>query len=297
MILSRLVAWAFDVFCWYFYLQLIISVFFTAFKASSNMDYKAREQTWLTQLNDVFCDDPGVLPMGNGRDKQDIFNKLKDVLNKRMRTWWNRAFLNKYLEKGLIPRGLRVQVFPSFEVDDLTFRQKWEDLATTCSRGFMELLVSNNQTTLENLDKDIVELQNQLKQDLSNEGLVKFNTELENEFVKWEKNICENKSKKFQRDISDQQSNMVYRWNKKPYHARGPSRARSASTISVTSSEGSNRSHPKYYDLRNSGFNRERQATKCKTSQVNQQNKKKRRVWSYKRFTPLLKEINLEKIT
>ncbi|XP_077118764.1 uncharacterized protein LOC143774874 [Ranitomeya variabilis] len=192
-----------------------------------------------------------------------------------MRTWWNRAFLNKYLERGLIPRGLRVQVFPSFEVDDEVFRKRWEELADTCSRGFMGLLSQLNQVAIEGMDKEIDEIQTKLQQDVPSETLSAFNTELEQEFTKWEKNISENKAKKFQRDIGDLQTNTVYKWNRKTYRSRGSSRARSASTISLASSEESIKTRPRYYDLRNSGLNREKKSERPKNTNNYQQNNKK----------------------
>ncbi|XP_073503969.1 uncharacterized protein [Phyllobates terribilis] len=205
------------------------------------MDYKAREVTWLSKVNGIICDEPTLVLNKGNKDTQEMIERLKGLLLKRTRIWWNRAFLGKYREKNLIPRGLRVQVFPSFEIRDECFRQKWEEAATSCSLTFLGLLSQLNSECITEMDGEIEELQKNLQETLDKEALSKLNQELETSFTKWETEIYESKTNKFQRDIRDLSQNNIYRWRRR---SRGGKKTkysdlkpRSNSIISQTSGE------------------------------------------------------------
>ncbi|XP_056408622.1 uncharacterized protein LOC130313384 isoform X3 [Hyla sarda] len=200
------------------------------------MDFKARELVWLTQINEVFSDNPVILN-ANGQNVQKQIIKLKNLLYKRTKLWWNKNFLENYLSKGIIPRGLRVQVFPSYPVDDPIFKNKWEEHANKCSRGFMKLLVLANSSSLNDLEKEIEVLQNDIKKNLSSAELEKVNIELEQQYLKWETEISAMKKKKYQRDNMDVQLNRVYRWRQVRDRTQIPLRSRSSSVVSLSSTD------------------------------------------------------------
>lgn len=66
------------------------------------------------------------------------------------------------MSNKLIPRGLRVQVFPSFGLDDNPFNQKWEDICKNCAFAFMSLIIEHNTLTLNEISKQIEDLDIQL---------------------------------------------------------------------------------------------------------------------------------------
>ncbi|XP_056427508.1 uncharacterized protein LOC130368175 [Hyla sarda] len=200
------------------------------------MDFKARELVWLTQINEVFSDNPVILN-ANGQNVQKQIIKLKNLLYKRTKLWWNKNFLENYLSKGIIPQGLRVQVFPSYPVDDPIFKNKWEEHANKCSRGFMKLLVLANSSSLNDLEKEIEVLQNDIKKNLSSAELEKVNIELEQQYLKWETEISAMKKKKYQRDNMDVQQNRVYRWRQVRDRTQIPLRSRSSSVVSLSSTD------------------------------------------------------------
>ncbi|XP_075175138.1 uncharacterized protein LOC142246016 [Anomaloglossus baeobatrachus] len=172
----------------------------------------AREITWQTKLEQVFNDDSENVVTSNSRETDGLIERLKFSLSQKTRVRWNKAFMERYLSKGLIPRGLRIQVFPSFNVDNDDIRKEWEDLATNCSRSFMNLLVKINLETLSRLNIEIEDLKKDLSSRLSEESIRKLNEDLEKSFSKWEKDVIEIKTKKYKRDFGDFKSNSVYRW-------------------------------------------------------------------------------------
>ncbi|CAJ0936767.1 unnamed protein product [Ranitomeya imitator] len=202
------------------------------------MDFRARDRTWRAQLNEVFHESTEGGSDGPTRELQEVITRFKDLLRRRTRIWWNYEFLDKYIQKDLIPRGLRIQVFPSFPVDDEEFRGKWEDLTNTCSRGFMVLLKQMNQKFLDLIENEIDGLQATLHKDMTGDALKKLNDEVDVELRRWAKEIQASKAKKFQRDIQDKQHSRVYRWQNPSGRARTrsrngfQSRSRSTSTRS-----------------------------------------------------------------
>ncbi|KAM4030905.1 uncharacterized protein ACNLHF_018486 isoform 1-T1 [Anomaloglossus baeobatrachus] len=220
---------------------LLFSVLFTA-HSHNTMNFKAREEAWLCQINDMLKGDSTLVLDTSGTGAKEYFNKMKELLRKKTRTWWNCTFLQRYVEMGLIPRGLRVQVFPSFVVDNEVFKNRWENAATTCSRQFLELLIDLDKESLKTLEVEIIELYNNMEKNLTPAALKKCNEDLDTEVDIWGKEIQGRKIQKLQRDLEDKQSNKMYRWrNKKershPYYRPGFNRSRSGSMTSCTSGE------------------------------------------------------------
>ncbi|XP_073423441.1 uncharacterized protein [Dendrobates tinctorius] len=195
------------------------------------MDYKASELTWLGKINQVFNNGADA-QYSNGHSKVDFDNSIKQLLSKRTRLWWNMRFLENYITKQLIPRGLRIKIIPSYPVDDENFIKTWEELCNDTSRKFMEMLIDSNKKTLIELDRHLDELLKQAKSDLSAEQFQEMNGSMDKFVETIVKNIQETQLNKYNRDLKDFQSNNVYRWRKSKQN-RGF--LRTPSTSSVTS--------------------------------------------------------------
>lgn len=209
-------------------------------QTAGSMDLKARERSWLLQLDQVFKDESTVSGLTVRGRISETQNSLKNLLHKRLKVWWNKAFLEKYLQRNLIPRGLRIQVFPSFPIVDETFTTRWEEVCTNSSCKFMTLLIGHNKQVLEQLEKDIESLQKQLSENSTPEANEIFNKALEKQFDIWEKEIREIKTKKFSRDLNDLQQKRMYRWHQN----RPRKRMSRTSSFSSASSGGETNDRP-----------------------------------------------------
>ncbi|XP_075699620.1 spectrin beta chain, non-erythrocytic 5 [Rhinoderma darwinii] len=216
---------------------IVVSVFFTAAGSQHPMDFRVRDQSWLIQLDEIFKEDSSLFLNTSGRDCRELSSRLRNLFNQRTKIWWNKAFLEKYLTRKLIPRGLRVEVFPSFDTDNDDFRKKWEKLSDNCSKGYMELLVLSNQSTLIEIEKNIEEIQAILKAELSSVALDKVSEDLNKDLEKWEKDICTVKAGKFQWDVQDYQQHRVYKWCMGRDWSRSKIQSRSSSMSSYTSAD------------------------------------------------------------
>ncbi|XP_056416143.1 uncharacterized protein LOC130357474 [Hyla sarda] len=209
------------------------------------MDYKSRDAIWLEKAQNIF-----TIESTQGTEsshKIALKKNIKNLMHKRTRIWWNKAFLQKYLASGLLPRGLRVQVFPSFPIEDNELKNKWEEACNKCSQSFLELLIIHNSQTLEILEKELEDTQKTFTKDCSKTEVETFNKELNENMNGWEKEIQEVKSKKYQRDSTDAQTNRVYKWRQNRNTNGTLRRTSSVSSIASTSTESASSStyrHP-----------------------------------------------------
>ncbi|XP_069588550.1 uncharacterized protein [Ranitomeya imitator] len=139
--------------------------------------------------------------------------------------------LENYISKNLIPRGLRVQIFPSFPVNDVVLRTRWEAACHTCSMTFMTILIDINTKAINDLGLEIDEIYNKLQKECTQEEFDIFKKEIDGFCDEWEKDISASKNKKFQRDLQDKNENKVYRWS----HVRMQDKRDPGSEVASTS--------------------------------------------------------------
>ncbi|KAM4034974.1 uncharacterized protein ACNLHF_021682 isoform 1-T1 [Anomaloglossus baeobatrachus] len=196
------------------------------------MDYRSRESSWTDHLSKVFNGDIG-LNGGSGHDTTlELQKNLKTLMYKRTKLWWNGGFLKNYFHKRLVPRGLRIQIFPSFPVDDKNFVSQWEDVCTNTSLKFIELLMDLNKQKLGEVEKNIDEQISIFTTNATAAQVTSFNLKMEQNFDTWEKEIQDNQSRKLNRDLQDVQNNRVYRWHSKTNNPTFRGRSISISSIS-----------------------------------------------------------------
>lgn len=171
-------------------------------------DLNARELAWNNQVSDVFNTDTEIAPdMDFVQLSRDITSAHKRVI----KLWWNIKSLEQYVKTSIVPRGLRVQIFPAWEVTG-DFKQSWEKALLQCSRILLNLLIEHDQQLLIDTKKQILTLE---------ADLIKFDpTTLVNPFQKklketlevHEKEVMAGKKKKFSRDKTDFEKQNAFRW-------------------------------------------------------------------------------------
>ncbi|XP_077147704.1 uncharacterized protein LOC143808682 [Ranitomeya variabilis] len=195
-----------------FFFQFVLAVFCTGF-GGIHMDYKAKEKAWLGQVEQVFGGSVSA-PQSDDRKWEDLRSSIQDLLIKRTKLWWNRAFLERYVAANMIPRGLRVRVIPTFPVEDAQFVSNWEDTCSTCSLALIKLLINLNSNNICELDKLIDSTQSELRSGCPAEKITIFDLNLEKTLDSVVKKIHESQINKFNRDQRDYQQHTVYLWRK-----------------------------------------------------------------------------------
>ncbi|CAJ0963256.1 unnamed protein product, partial [Ranitomeya imitator] len=173
------------------------------------MDYRARERTWLTQLDQVFGSGESDAQQMVDHSWDNKFGDIKSSLFKRSRLWRNKLFLEKYNANNMIPRGLRVRVIPTFPVEDQQFIEKWEEACNACSKTFLQLLINQNAASIETLDKSIDELHKEIRTGCPSNLIEQFEVDLNKQLDQLVKKIQDNQIIKFNRDKKDYQNKRI----------------------------------------------------------------------------------------
>ncbi|XP_069604638.1 uncharacterized protein [Ranitomeya imitator] len=179
------------------------------------MDFKAREKAWQSKASDLFKQGTSLGTQETTTANKDLIKSYKNALYKKNRLWWNKTSLENYLDKQIIPRGLRVQIYPSFELGDDTLIKRWISAAMTCSLDFMQIIVDKNSQSLKILDEEIDEMEKNILKQLPVDNFDTSLAEINKEVDKWESQISQNKLKKLQRDLKDYENDKIYRWQYK----------------------------------------------------------------------------------
>lgn len=87
----------------------------------------------------------------------------------------------------MIPRGLPIQLFPLYGMDNVMFGNRWEEICSMCLQTLMQLIIKRNLHTLSLLDKEIEEMVKQLTGILSTSEMSSFKGEVEKQVKIWGK--------------------------------------------------------------------------------------------------------------
>lgn len=147
----------------------------------------------------------------------DFSAKLQDLEKVRLqesRLWWDLTTLNKYVEKGMIPRGLRIKKIPTTIFSEV-FTKEWNEILSSCSIKLMELIVKYEDEKLKNLSVRLEDLDKDLSAFKSLKEYQEQIQRMEDVINKQEENISIIKRSKLQRDMYDYSHDQVYEWGRR----------------------------------------------------------------------------------
>lgn len=141
-------------------------------------------------------------------------SKVENLLVKETKTWWDLSTLQQYLDKDMVPRGLRIKKHPTTLYGD-EFVEKWNSILTSCSKKLMELIISFENTALSEIRNEIKTLQGEIVPLAECVTFKEMDTKIKNNIAKLETTIAEIKKSKYMRDLQDYKSDTVYTWFKR----------------------------------------------------------------------------------
>lgn len=125
---------------------------------------------------------------------------------------WDLAFLQKYLELAITPRGLRVKKQCSFLDEDLT--KEWHMISEFCTTKWIKILVQQREWKLKAAEQQVLE-RNQAAQAFSSScHFSKWAQVQDSNIKKDEDNMISKKNKKLERDIMDYKTGQVFEWKR-----------------------------------------------------------------------------------
>ncbi|XP_077152056.1 uncharacterized protein LOC143816010 [Ranitomeya variabilis] len=199
------------------------------------MDLKAKESSWRTKASDIFKQSTLTVSQDVSKDYKEIMHQYRNILYRKTKLWWNRTTLENYLSKRIIPRGLRVQLYPTFELQEDNLTKRWVMAATTCSCEFIQILIEKNTLSLTAMDEELESIQTTLQKDVPKDVLDKWLKELDADTIKWEVEVSQGKLKKCKRDMTDYDMDRVHKWQNKKKNIPYRNRSREPSVASSTS--------------------------------------------------------------
>lgn len=149
-------------------------------------------------------------PTPNTELKQLMW-KLEKLKNTKKRGWWDAATLKTYVEKAIIPRGLRINKAPTAPHPEM-FMTTWNSILTDCSIKLMKLIIQHEEITITTVNSEIVELHEQIKEFENTVAFQTLNEKINTNMQKLEDHITDMKKVKFNRDVTDYQKKQIYSW-------------------------------------------------------------------------------------
>lgn len=153
--------------------------------------------------------------------KQNL-RKLEKLIFREMKIWWDQTTLKSYIERKMVPRGLRLKKSTTFPYPP-EFQIKWDDILSKCSMELMTLIIQQEELQLADIQKDITSLQESTSKIISEQDFDDWNKNINIKLEETEDYIINVKESKLKRDQEDYDNHKVYTWFKDKYH-RTPSR-------------------------------------------------------------------------
>ena len=137
-------------------------------------------------------------------EAEETFRKLRKANDKAIRYSLHRETLMKYLDKDLVPRGLRINLVPTIGNQVEEFVTKWRDTLHKASKGLMELIVEFCTKEEAKLNVEIMKLQAKLY-DMINDThqLAETSNLIANLSERARERLTRRKERKLERDEGD----------------------------------------------------------------------------------------------
>ncbi|CAL9705250.1 unnamed protein product [Knipowitschia caucasica] len=171
-------------------------------------------------------------------EEQTSYNELKKLMEKEKKLELHAITLSDYWREGIIPRGLRINKFPSFGKENVTFKQKWEAILNKCSFDLMLLLIEEAKHQRTEIRQQIPEVKQKLsdlnKTPEQKETAAETEAKMSKSLTELNRLVTRKKMEKFQRDKNDYSTGAVYSWQRR--FTRAPARKPQSVSFSLPSS-------------------------------------------------------------
>lgn len=136
-------------------------------------------------------------------DLKPLFKEHKKLIIKSLNRKWDILSLESYIERGIVPRGLRERVVPATHLHTEKFLTKWKEQCIKHGLEVMRLIVEEEKDQLTSLQIQIQETSEKLEPLKDNPDFERLNDFLKKEVDRTQKNLKITKHNKFKRDLDD----------------------------------------------------------------------------------------------
>lgn len=153
-------------------------------------------------------------------DSSKLFFDLLKLSEKELKLQMHIVTLSDYWRKSMIPRGLRLNKFPTFGYDNEEFKSKWEAILNKCSLDLILLLIEEAKKEKNNIQTQIEDKRADLTQATTEEKRCELEKKVKEDVDKLSLKTKQVKIAKFKRDLEDYNNGTVYTWGKKQRRRR-----------------------------------------------------------------------------
>lgn len=153
--------------------------------------------------------------INNTLDQSDInlsFTKLHKSYRQYIRSWWEIASYETYIQQGLVYRGLRIPLRPGVHLDNQEFIQGWDNLLTESSLKLIKLLLEFEKKQIAVIGEELEQNLKDIQQFNSHPQFQALEARLQNNIETLKSEIKTRKHKKFLRDYKDFETKQIYTW-------------------------------------------------------------------------------------
>ncbi|XP_071995394.1 uncharacterized protein [Engystomops pustulosus] len=148
-----------------------------------------------------------------------LMQELEIQMSDQVKIWWDYTTLQSYLERAMIPRGLRIKKLPTVVYND-DFSKQWNQILSECSLNLMKLIISMEKEKLSAIEGDIAKIRESLKPHIDKQEFKDLDVKLKENIADMENAITQIKQNKFNRDLRDYEKDCVYTWHAYRRHGR-----------------------------------------------------------------------------
>lgn len=145
---------------------------------------------------------------------KQLLIQVEQQYKKEISKSWETLTLQKYLEVNRVPRGLRIFTMPTHPETKTEMLNEWGENNRACSYNMMRILIKYAEKDLEDIHKNITELEAKIK--LQNkEEVNKSRKEMEERIENYEEEVQLRKQRKFLRDETDYKTGRILTFAKR----------------------------------------------------------------------------------
>lgn len=185
--------------------------------------------TQFSDPNNPFIKDDSIL-------KRQFESLKRKVIQYNLHT----TTLVEYLKAKRIPRGLRINLKPSFCREDKEFCTKWYHILNKCSLDLIALTIEGIQGQIHSINQAVIDTQKKLETQLTSTDLKTYLETVNTSIDQYKTDTLALKLRKYRRDLLDYEEGRVYTWRdhirpRRPEEPRTYSRQTTDSSISSDS--------------------------------------------------------------
>lgn len=142
-----------------------------------------------------------------------FLDRMLNLLKHKSHLHCHTEYFKQYINEGVYPLGLRIQLFPTVKDPSPAFKSSWEKTLTHCSLELMRTLITQYESDMTSLDSEIDKLNTHYQHLLDAPSFSNRWREVREHLEELTKENIKNKQTKFVKDKLAFSEGLAYKWS------------------------------------------------------------------------------------